>query len=499
MTSHPPLQRRLLTMLISTIFLIWVVVSILVYRAAEDEVEEVFDADLARSAHILQALLLHEVNEEHEMASKAQEIMEELGAQRIGDFPRLARILGADNSEAAREKLEMVSIANQAGRRYGAELAFVARYADGSVMLQDRRAPKIPPGPDGLADVVVDGQLWRVYGATDDQTGFVVQVGEKLAIRAGLVSYIARNSLMPMVFALPVLAVMIWLVVGRALAPLKGVATEVSMRAPDSLEAIDDTNTPREIHGLVVALNQLFRRFRSVIQRERQFTADAAHELRTPLAALKTHLQVARAQSKEASTRQSLDRAVEGVDRATHTVEQLLLLARADVQETNALMKVSVSLDDVAVSVVSELSQLAFERDIDLGVDAPGPVVARGDAASLSVLVRNLVDNAVRYTPAGGTVTVSVNADDESAWIEVSDDGVGITADERSKVFNRFHRGTGRKTMHANGSGLGLSLVSRIASLHHAIITVADGLNGKGVAIKVVFPRAQAGQGGEDI
>jgi len=488
MTSHLSIQRRLLTMLISTILLIWAVVFVLVYYVAEHEVEEVFDADLTRSAHILQSLLLHEAEEEQVMASMAQEIIEGIGEQRLADFPRLAQFLHRGRIEGYREKIQLPAMAADARHRYGPELAFLARYADGTVMMQDQHAPKIPLGPDGLTDVYADGEMWRIYGVTDKTTGFMVQVGEKRSIRAHLVSYIALNSLMPLMIALPVLSVLIWLVVGHALAPLKQVAEEVSKRAPDSLETIDAANTPREVFSLLAALNQLFTRVGSAIQRERQFTANAAHELRTPLAALKTHLQVARTKSEEDSTRRSLDRAVEGVDRATHTVEQLLMLARADAQETHALTGRSVNLAEVAVTVVSALSQFAYERNIDLGISTSGAVSVKGDAASLSVLVRNLVDNAVRYTPAGGSVTVAVGTDSEQSWIEVSDDGVGITADERPKVFDRFHRGAGRRTMNANGSGLGLSLVSRIAALHNATIQIGEGLNGKGVAMKVVFP-----------
>jgi len=296
-----------------------------------------------------------------------------------------------------------------------------------------------------------------------------------------------RNTLSPLLLALPIMAMLIWAVVGHALAPLQRVAQEVSMREPDSLYPIDDAGTPLEIQGLLSSLNKLFSRLRSVVRRERQFTADAAHELRTPLAALKTHLQVARARSAESSTPESLDQALEGVDRATHSVEQLLMLARADAQQTKALMNAPVDLREIALGVVSSLSQQAFDRSIDLGVDLPGAVTVQGDATALHLMVGNLVDNAVRYTPMGGMVTVSAGSEQEEAWIEVRDDGVGVAVEEREKIFDRFHRGVGEQAAGAKGSGLGLSIVKRIIELHGARIVLGDGLDGKGLGVRVTF------------
>ena len=490
MNAHRSIRRRLLAMLISTIMLVWLVVLILVYSVAEHEVEEVFDADLARSARILQSLLLHEVEEEREMAANVRAVLEELGAEGIRAHPRLAAIIQEYVQEEGKEKLELVGAAQGAGHQNSTGLAFVARYADGTMMMRDRAAPEIPMAPDGYADFQLNGKPWRVFSLSEKQTGFVVQVGEKQAFRAELVRYITRNTLTPLLLALPILGLLIWAVVGHALKPLQRVAEEVSLRAPDALHPIDDTDTPHEIHGLLLALNNLFGRLGSAIRRERQFTADAAHELRTPLAALKTHLQVARGRSAESSIRASLDKALEGVDRATHSVEQLLMLARADAEQTKALLSTPVDLRGIALGVVSSFSQQAIDRDIDLGVDAPDVVPIRGDATALQLMLRNLVDNAVRYTPMGGMVTVGVGSGPDGAWVEVVDDGDGVAVEERAKIFDRFHRGVGEQARGTNGSGLGLSIVKRIADLHGAGITLGEGLDGKGLRVKVVFAPA---------
>lgn len=490
MNAHPSIRRRLLVLLISAIMLVWAVVLVLVYRSAQHEVEEVFDADLARSARILQALLLHEVEEERETAQDVREIMEELGEQGMASYPLLTRKLREYLQEEAQEKLELASVAGEVGHRYGSGLAFVARYADGTVMLRDRAVPDIPMGPDGYADVRLGNEAWRIFSLTDPETGFVVQVGEREAFRAELVRYITRNTLMPLLLALPVLAMLIWAAVGQALKPLERVAQEVSMRAADAMDPIDDLNTPHEIHSLLAALNKLFGRVRLAIRRERQFTADAAHELRTPLAALKAHLQVARKQTREASTQHSLDQALEGVERATHSVEQMLLLARADAGQGPAMADSKVDLRDIAIWAVSALSQQAFERDIDLGIDAPHSALVHGDAGALQIMLRNLVDNAVRYTPVGGTVTVAVGGDADAAWIEVLDNGAGIPAGQRERIFDRFHRGPDEQALGVSGSGLGLSIVRRIAELHGARIALGKGLHGRGLGVRVSFREA---------
>jgi two-component system sensor histidine kinase QseC len=487
-TPTPSIRRRLLVMLISSIMLVWLIALVLVYRAAEHEVEEVFDRDLVRSSRILQTLLLHEVEEEREMAARVGNVVRELGPEGMRRYPQLAAILREYTDESAQERLELVGVAERAGQRYGKGLTFIARYSDGGVMVRDRDAPDIPITPEGFSDVRLADQTWRVYSLTDSGSGFLVQAGEPLASRSELVRYITRNTLAPMLIALPLMGVLIWWVVGRALAPLQRITREVSMRDPDALGAIDDSRSPHEIQALLRALNQLFARLRSAIERERQFTADAAHELRTPLAALKAHLQVARMESAEDATRESLAAALQGVDRATHSVEQLLALARTDAEGDRVLDDAEVDLQDLALWGVAEFSQRAYERGIDLGVGDVCPAVVHGDRNALQILLRNLVDNAVRHTSRGGTVTVNVGCMDGRNWIEVLDDGPGVAAGERERIFDRFNRGAGEISGMSSGSGLGLSIVQRIARLHRAEITLGDGVGGRGLGVRLAFP-----------
>jgi len=487
MSASHSIRLRLIVMLTSTVLLVWLAVLVLVYLVAEHEVEEVFDANLAQSAHILQALLLHEVEEDLNIASDIREVTEELGETGLSSYPRLAALLKEYSSKESKEQIELFEAVRDAGKKYASAPVFSAHYGDGTLMVRGGSAPDLPVSGDGYANIDQEGRIWRSYSLTDNATGFVVQVGEQQSHRTELVRYITRNTLAPLLLALPIIGILIWAVVGHALASLQRVVRGVSMRAPDAIEPIADEETPSEIKSLLIALNALFERVGTMIKRERQFTADAAHELRTPLAGLKAHLQVARGQSSEPATQHSLDQALAGVDRATHSVEQLLVLARADAKQAKAIVSAPVNLCDVAVQVVAALSQQAVDRDIDLGVDAPSSVLLHGDAAALQIMLRNLVDNALRYTPVGGVVTVSVGSEKYSNWIEVADNGVGVALEEREKILNRFHRGTAEKTLGAKGSGLGLSIVQRIADLHSAEIQIKDGLNGKGLSVKVLF------------
>ena len=487
MISGRSIRLRLIVMLTSTILLVWLVVLVLVYLVAEHEVEEVFDANLAQNAHILQALLLHEVEEELNTAEKVREVTEELGASGLSAYPRLAALLRQYTSKEGKEQVELFKAAQDAGIKYNSGTVFIARYGDGTQMMRGGPAPDLPVSEDGYSNVSQQGRKWRTFNLTDKATGFIVQVGERQAFRTELVRYITRNTMTPLLLALPIIGFLIWAVVGHALASLQRVVRSVSMRAPDALDPIADAETPKEIESLLNALNALFERVGAAIVRERQFTADAAHELRTPLAGLKTRLQVARSQSLEPATQHSLDLALAGVDRATHTVEQLLALARADAEQAKAMISVAVNLREIAVQLVSAFSQQAVDRNIDLGVEAPAGVWIRGDATALQMLLRNLLDNALRYTPPGGVVTVAAGQGADGSWIEVADSGVGVAVEQRKNILHRFHRGTREETLGAQGSGLGLSIVQRIADLHGAKVLIGDGLNGKGLGVKVIF------------
>jgi two-component system sensor histidine kinase QseC len=277
---------------------------------------------------------------------------------------------------------------------------------------------------------------------------------------------------------------MVWLGVGRGLAPLGRLAREVSGRDPRSLDEIPTATVPSEVLPLVQALNRLFQRLGSAFLAQRRFTADAAHELRTPLAGVKTQAQVAMRAPDPAERQRALEQVLKGIARAGHLVEQLLVLARID-RESTDIAFAHPDLHKIAVSVLSELSPQALARGVDLELDGDRGVPVRGSPDLLSILLRNLVDNAVRHTPPNGRVLVRVTREQVGALLTVQDNGPGIPPEQRERVFARFYR---LDCAAGEGSGLGLSIVQRISALHGATISLQDGPGGAGLAVEVRFP-----------
>jgi len=347
----------------------------------------------------------------------------------------------------------------------------------------------------GFSTVLTPEGRWRVFGV--QAVTRVIQVAQPLSVRERRAAELALQTLKPFALLLPVLALLIWVAVGLALEPLQRLTAQVKARRVDALDALPGEQLPDEVQPLVSALNELLGRLRAALERERAFMAEAAHELRTPLTAL--HLQMgmlARAGS-EAEREAAMSTLAAGVQRAIHLAEQMLMLARQEPRADSP--RVPVRLDELAREIVAELVPLADAGRIDLGVAAAQPATVAGDADALRTLLRNLVDNAVRYTPPGGRVDVSVTgplatatpesgnaaADTGGARLTVTDDGPGIPPAERARVFDRFHRSPGTRP---SGSGLGLAIVRTIAEAHGATVRLGEGPEGKGLSVTVSFP-----------
>lgn len=296
---------------------------------------------------------------------------------------------------------------------------------------------------------------------------------------------IAGQLLKPILFALPALAVLLVIAIGLALAPLRQLARDVAARAPDRLDPLPVETLPTEVAPLVIRLNSLFSGINRARQNERRFTADAAHELRTPLAALKAQAQVALASVDAVERQRALNQILAGCDRATHLVQQLLTLARLDPHASGSQAQ-TCDLHALAGAAVAEAAQFAWSKKVEIDL-AEGPAVElAGHAGLISILLRNLVDNAIRYSPEGGSVHVRAACDGAEATLTVTDQGPGIPAGERDKVGQRFYRilGSGE-----TGSGLGLSIVKQIAELHGASISLDEGKQGAGLSVTVRFGR----------
>ncbi len=341
----------------------------------------------------------------------------------------------------------------------------------------------------GFSTVTTAEGRWRVFGA--QALTKVIQVAQPMRVREQQAADLALKTLRPFALLLPVLGLLIWVAVGRALQPLQRLTTLVKVRRVEALDPLPNERLPDEVRPLVDALNDLLVRLGVALDRERAFMADAAHELRTPLTAL--HLQMgtlARA-ANEAERNDAMEKLSAGMQRAIRLVEQLLSLARQEPRV--APIHVQVPLADIAREVVAELVPLADAKQIDLGISNSQPAVVTGDPDALRTLTRNIVDNAVRYTPPGGRIDVSVENGGEGGRVllKVIDNGPGIPPDERSRVLDRFYRRPGTSPP---GSGLGMAIVKAIADAHGATLELESGPGGRGLAVGVSFPGLEAGK-----
>ena len=255
--------------------------------------------------------------------------------------------------------------------------------------------------------------------------------------------------------------------------------------SPSYLKPVDLESVPKEIEPLVMELNSLFRRLQDAFDREKRFTADAAHELRTPLAALNTHTQVALRADTPEERRQALLKVLAGVNRGTHVVQQLLTLSRM-VPEAGINEPTKMDMVKEAAEIAAQLAPEAISKNIDLELIAPDKAMMMGNPTAIGILIRNLVDNAIRYSPEDGEIKIKVSELDNHVILEVIDTGPGIPEELRERVFERFYRVVGNK---ATGSGLGLGIVQQIAKLHDAKIELRTPENGKGLNFTVTFPR----------
>lgn len=340
--------------------------------------------------------------------------------------------------------------------------------------------------PLGFSDQLIKGDDWRIYSALDEKLGVKIVVAELYNLRRELADDIARSNANILLITYPVFGLLVWFIISFALRSVTRVTSEISNRASTYLEPVEMAEIPIEIKPLVAELNQLFIRLKLAFERNKRFAADAAHELRTPLAALKTHAQVAVKSDNEEDRKKALQRLIESVDRSSHVVAQLLTLSRLGEEEALTDIK-PLDLHKLATEIIAYLAPHALEKNIEIELTPPPPhPFVVGNDTALGILIRNIVDNAIRYTPQHGEVKVSVLEDHDSIIFRVTDTGTGIPSELRERVFERFYRILGTK---ASGSGLGLAIVSQITALHHGTIQLDSPPNGIGLQFDVVFPR----------
>ena len=300
----------------------------------------------------------------------------------------------------------------------------------------------------------------------------LVQVAETLDKRVELANQIIKGVILPEFIILPIALALVWFALSRGLKPLVELQQHIRARRTDDLSPIDSSHVPEEITPLVGSLNYMLEQLSQSIRMQKRFIADAAHQMRTPLAGMRMQSELALRQSSPEEIHRSLEQLAKSSESATRLVNQLLALARAENQSPQTSPFLPIELSELARSVVQDWVQMSFARKIDLGFEQPGhPLMVQGNPTMLRELLGNLIDNALHYTPAGGTVTVRVRSDAQRhlAILEIEDNGPGIAPPERAHVFERFYRILGS---HTQGSGLGLAIVREIAQQHGAEVEI---------------------------
>jgi signal transduction histidine kinase len=332
----------------------------------------------------------------------------------------------------------------------------------------------------GFADVWVEGQIWRTFSVATP--GRVIQVAQPVRIRERLAASAALRSVMPLLFLAPVMALMAWWLAAMTLAPLRRVVAEVRSRDGQLLRPLPDKGLPDDVSPLVSALNGLLERLGQTLETQRAFLSDAAHELRSPLTALKLQIESLKRAPDEAARTHAVGLLSDGIDRAARIVEQLLTLARSE-PDAQAAAAEPLDLSEVVRQAVAETVPYALSRGSEFVLLADEPVTVQGDKLGLGVLVRNLADNAVRYSPKGSRVELRVFNDAGVPTLQVDDAGPGIPPAERERVFDRFYR---RAASDEEGSGLGLAIVKSVAARHGAAVSLSSSPLG-GLRVSVRF------------
>jgi two-component system, OmpR family, sensor kinase len=362
---------------------------------------------------------------------------------------------------------------------------------DGVLVFYSRPSVAIPMRPrPGFSNMDWKGQSWRVFTQLDGNR--IIQVAHPLSLRQEMAADFARRAVLPLVALVPLLAIGIWILVGRALAPLSSISAALRARTPAALEPLPQGNLPEELVPLVGSLNDLLGRLQQTLEVQRQFVGDAAHELRSPLTAVQLQLSLLKRASGEEERTAAIERLERGVQRSNRLVQQLLTLARQDPQLLDVDSE-NVDMHQLAREVVADFEPQALLHRQTLRLDSPADaVLVRGDREALRVMLSNLIDNALRYTPSQGSVIVRASREGDAALIEVEDTGLGIPPEQRLRVFDRFYRVP--RAASEEGSGLGLAIVKRIADRHTGTVSLDDAVSGSGLRVSVRLPLAPATQ-----
>lgn len=451
------LRQRLTWLIIGVMVVVLIPLGVISYQRERHEMHELLDGRLAEAGRTLGVLIEH----------SAPNLDQATVAPDVDNGGALIVAVHRRNYEP--------DVGFQVYDRHGRAVVTTANFAD---------LPAPRPELHGFGDITHDGYRWRTF-VLQNRAGLVIRIGERYDNRQDITRNLLLEHALPLLIGLPMLALLAGLAVRQGLRPLDQLTRQLAERTPDSRQPVSVEQEPREIKPLIATLNRLLGRLEDAIERERRMNADVAHELRTPLAATMLHLESAAIASDPKEVRFALRNARQGTTRLARRIDQIMALARLEAGAA-AEERSPQDLAALVTGVIEELAPLIAEKDIALSLLHDGaPLCVPGHEAALTAMLRNLIENAMRYVKRGGQVEVALGRSAGAAIVDISDDGPGIPADRREAVFERFRREVRDES---RGYGLGLNIVRRAAQLHDARIDLLDSAYGHGLHVRISLP-----------
>ena len=459
--TNSTMTRRLFFRVTPTVLITIGLIGALAFRSTTQEINRVYDAQLVTNTNVLWMLIAHELTDGDNHLKTIDEKDSEAGEAPDED----------DNTEALNEY---------------ADARMFRIWRNGKiVMYSDTGLPaSVPKQQSGLSDLEYQQEHWRIFSRPLPHTNVTIEVGEKISLRETLVDNILLDVVFPLLVLVPIIGALIWLGITNGLGTIRTLVAEIRSRSPDDLSPISLLSLPRDLTPLGKSINQLLAKLENSFIAERRFADHAAHQLRTPLARFKLQLQMlADADSEE--ERQSLIHGLLGSnEQATHLVEQLLRAARVSHQP---IQLQPVNLYDAAQETLTEMHTLSAQKQLTIELKGSPDAEIQADDALLGLMLSNLVENAVKYTPEGGAIRLHIDDAEDAYQLTIEDSGPGIAESEREAVFHRFYRSESAPN---DGAGLGLAIVADIIARFNGSITLSTASSGSGLRVEVIIPKA---------
>ncbi|PDT21220.1 sensor histidine kinase [Rhizobium hidalgonense] len=452
------LTRKLFLRIAPVVLVTILVIGAFAFNSATREINNIYDAQLINDANVLWGLLHNRLRHSPERTP-----------QQIDDID-----FSMDNQLAFNEDADDYADAHMFRAWVNGKIMFYSSTA----FLSD-----VPYQKAGFTDLSYRGENWRVYSLPIPASGIVMEVGEKTSLRYTLVSNILLNLVFPLLVLVPVIGCLIWLGINNGLRTIYGLVHQIRTRSPDDLSAIAVEGLPRDLLPLGRSINQLLEKLGRSLTLERRFSDLAAHQLRTPQASVKLLLQMLASTDDQQEQKAIISDLVTSNNRATHLIEQLLRLARVSHHPLNPM---PVPLYHMIASTVADFGNIINSRNLDVSLEGPESAEIRTDESLLQMMVSNLLDNAIKYTPVGGIIEVILSSQGEFWLVSISDSGPGIAPVDREAVFKRFYR---LDTLHAEGAGLGLAIVADTAERLSVSIALSTPPWGNGLRVELRLPR----------